>query len=440
MKLYKITAVVILMTGIAVMPSCSTENGNTFAPDNDLVVNNGVKSDAEPQEAQEEGKSEIGNDAIPLSTSNLEEGIAAAQNNFALHILSNAARDVNFAFSPLTVNNVFGMAATMAFDEEYAAKIANALGLDASKLTEMHNFNLRFAEYIETADPNASILSANSVISECGIPDIAALTYHYNPDVMTSVPNLQEALNAWISSKSGGLIKELNLGLEKSSLPRTALSGLIRFSGLWRGLIDKKATKPADFTNADGSISQVKMMNVKSECNVYDGGNYKVLRMPYGNKAFEMLVVLPDEGNTLDAVLSSLNNASLSKVISDANAFDMLNFSLVNIPRFEVETTTELTDIFNRAGLKDFPIRTILNGKETPTLLSKALNKTVFKVDEEGATGASVTTWLGLCGSFDGETASVRRNQFIANRPFAFFVREASTGSFLMAGAIRNMK
>ncbi len=412
-----------------------------------LILVNGGMTEQSEEKAEESTTNEgglhhdFGNDAIPFDASRVQTEIASAQNDFALRMLPQVGeKNGNLAFSSYTVNNVFGMAATMTFDEEYAAKIAGALGLDASKLAEMHDFNSRLSEYLAKVDPNTSMLSANSVISECGVPDIPDLTRYYNPSIATYVKDGQQALNEWVSDKSGGLIKEVKIDLPHNGMPMTALSSLINFNTLWRGNISKSATREEIFTNVDGTRTLVTMMHFIKECSVYNGGDYMVLRMPCGNKGFEMLVVLPDEDKTLADILPSLTNAGLTETLSSVHAYNMDSFGSICVPRFEIETTTELTDIFNKAGLENFPIRTILNDIEIPTLLSYAINRTLFGINERGAYGVSVTTWAGLAADYNGPSPDLKPARFIANRPFAFFVREASTGSFLMAGAIRNMK
>jgi serpin B len=67
------------------------------------------------------------------------------------------------------------------------------------------------------------------------------------------------------------------------------------------------------------------------------------------------------------------------------------------------------------------------------TYLSKVIQKTRFKMDEDGAEAASVTVAVGL------DTSVGPSERFIVDHPFVFAIRETSTGAILFLGAYRGI-
>ena len=66
---------------------------------------------------------------------------------------------------------------------------------------------------------------------------------------------------------------------------------------------------------------------------------------------------------------------------------------------------------------------------------SQVIQKAMIEVDEEGTVAAAATAIIGETESF-----SPPREEFIADHPFLFFLRDLQTGLLLFQGRVVNPK
>jgi len=118
-------------------------------------------------------------------------------------------------------------------------------------------------------------------------------------------PKSLDIINGWCAEKTNNLIKN---PLDKISSDAVMyLINAIYFKGIWSKQFDKKKTYEADFTTETGTKVKVDMMNQKDTFGYYADDQAQYLDMTYGNKAFSMTVILPEDGKTTTDVLNSLD-------------------------------------------------------------------------------------------------------------------------------------
>ena len=153
------------------------------------------------------------------------------------------------------------------------------------------------------------------------------------------------------------------------------------------------------------------------------------LDMPYGNKAFNMTVILPNEGKTTADVLNNLTAESWNNRISSLKTREVEVF----YPRFKQECKFELKDALQNMGMKqaftDFA--DFSNMTDQRVKISFVKHDTYVEVTEEGTEAAAVTV-VGI------EFTSIQEPPvtpvFRVNKPFVFVIREKSTGVILFIG------
>ena len=130
---------------------------------------------------------------------------------------------------------------------------------------------------------------------------------------------------------------------------------------------------------------------------------------------------------------------ALEGKLQDLDIFKTSGESLVRvhleIPKFKIESTIDLVPILKDLGMTD-----MFNGltanfsgilKDERLFVSKAIQKAFIEVDEVGTTAAAATAVV-LTATRGGFLP--RPEEFIADHPFLFFLRDLQTGLVLFQG------
>ena len=156
-------------------------------------------------------------------------------------------------------------------------------------------------------------------------------------------------------------------------------------------------------------------------------GDFEFFRLHFGNDAFCIDVIVPEEGKQrtrLDARrISALRKASKDTVLK------------CFLPRFSVSGNHDLSDMLKSIG-KASLLSHDLTMFTTPENGVVAYNQSVcFSIDETGAETSSMTSGQ-LTDSMTGET-----NETVVrvDRPFYFFISEFSTSACILSGRISDL-
>ena len=155
-----------------------------------------------------------------------------------------------------------------------------------------------------------------------------------------------------------------------------------------------------------------------------DNDTYQALKLPYGNGAYVMTVLLPREEKTVSDVLSVLDGKNW-QFRSQMHQTDL------KLPRFETEVSVDLKPVMCELGMPrafdwqqaEFPD---FCNRDTYIGLMKQVAR--IKVDEQGTEAAAVT----VIGS--EPTGMPPHATFHATRPFLYIISEQSTGAIFFVG------
>jgi serpin B len=157
-----------------------------------------------------------------------------------------------------------------------------------------------------------------------------------------------------------------------------------------------------------------------------------LVELPYGQGNYSMVVMLPDEGVSLEEVAGDLNPENWAQWMEYlSNGTTEVELSL---PRFKYEFKRELNDDLKNLGMgvafepfsADFS-----NISDQGLFISFVLHQTFIETNEEG-TEAAAATVVGI-----SLTSMPPQPQVInVNRPFLYFIREASTGTIVFMGQV----
>lgn len=243
-------------------------------------------------------------------------------------------------------------------------------------------------------------------------------------------------INEWCSQATNGNVRNL---VESNDLHNSVMLmfNAIYFKGLWRRPFPRNQTTELPFYLS--STQQIKTKYIVQTARYYylDSPklNSKILRIPYKGKKFSMIIALPNSKEGLGEFVRQLDSATLRKVewLMD------LSEVRVALPKFKFESTTNMNDLVKELGIQEIftteaslPLLAHGAGVQNQLRVSNITQKAGIQVDEEGSTVYAVTE-IALVNKF-GDTIK----EFIADRPFLFFIQDETTGTLLFGGKVTN--
>jgi serpin B len=291
---------------------------------------------------------------------------------------------------------------------------------------------------LKKADPKVVLNIANSIWIKKDFPVLESFTQvnqKYFDASITSLNFDQTALNtinSWVNTKTNGKIPTILDTISADEI--MFLINAIYFNGKWQYQFDPSKTVNSDFTLTGGQTVSVPMMKRKENFAYSEQSGYKALKMPYGRGKFQMVVLLPDEGNTPESIGGQLDPTKWETLTAALNNPVEID---VWFPKFQYSWDIELNQLLSSLGMSIAFSRTNADfskiNADYQLYITKVKHKTFIKVDEEGTEAAAVTL-VGI-----GTTAMPENPlEFHANRPFLYFITEEDTRAILFIGKVEN--
>jgi len=163
------------------------------------------------------------------------------------------------------------------------------------------------------------------------------------------------------------------------------------------------------------------------------------LDLPYANQQFSMLILLPEMAQGVDRLIKMIQPGDIYEILN--NMYD--DEIRVSLPKFKMEQEFDLAGPLYSMGIKKMfdPRFADLSGFFAHTndtegqkgvTVSTVIHKAMITVDENGTEAAAATAFLM---ARSGRPAFP--TQFVADRPFLFFIRDTATNIILFVGAVR---
>lgn len=347
------------------------------------------------------------------------------------------SEDNDFMVSPLSLSMALSMTRNGAVGETEKA-IQQALQMGDYSSEDINRYYKKLKEALLQTDPTTKLSIANAIFSNKNVPvhaDFLNINQTYYGAKVQSVDFSNSAtadlINKWASDQTNGLIKKVIDNTDPFDL--MYLLNAIYFKGIWTTPFNAKNTIEYPFNREDDTSIEVKMMRQKSRFQYTEDQYLQMVQLPYGNKAFSMIVLLPKEGGALKEIVS---------VVRKDNYWPALKSSLreaevdLSLPKFKTEYSKKLNDVLTNMGMGiAFTDGADFTGiANAPAKISFVKQDTYISMDESGTEAAAVTTvGVGLT-SMPMEPKSVIFN---ADRPFLYIIQENSTGAILFMGAVK---
>lgn len=343
--------------------------------------------------------------------------------------------DGSIIVSPISVGYLLGMLNEGAYGET-RRQINNVLGMGGS-VKDINKYFKKMMGEAQSVDPSVTLKTANCIEVVSG--------YRINPQYKADMQNYYNALvdavsynessilnkiNNWCKAHTDGMIPELLKKGELHPNRRMYLLNAVYFNASWTSKFDPRSTRDLDFVTLDGKTVKLPMMHLETKAVYGKNDLCKMLCLPYGNKAYSMVVLLPNEGKTTGDIIRNLSAQKLKEWQSQMRTRDVD----ILMPRFTTESETHLEDILSSMGMPrafsedsaEFP--NMIQKPKVALFVSMMKQKAKIEVNEEGTKAAAVTV------AEMAEKSLPRYEYFYATRPFVYYIMEKSTGAIFFMG------
>ena len=340
----------------------------------------------------------------------------------------------NTVMSPLSVTYLLGMmdagAAGSTRDE-----ITAALGL-GDDVMAVNKYCKTMIDGAASVDPTAKVriancIDVNSALGFSLLPQfVNDMSHYYNAQIEAldfTKGSALDKINNWCKDNTDGMIPRILDELDPSMA--MCMLNAIYFKADWTTKFNKKNTCEMDFTLADGTTAKREIMHMKARalCGLND--TCSVLRLPFGNGAYSMYVLLPAQGVTLDELVKGMTAQNLDERLNNVFTADVD----ILLPKYEVASDIYLTDMLKSLGITsafDNIRADFSNMTSSSVWVSTMLQKAKIEINEDGGKAAAIT--LSFCFT---SYVSVPNLDFHATRPFLYVIREESTRSIFFMGS-----
>jgi len=251
----------------------------------------------------------------------------------------------------------------------------------------------------------------------------------------------RQMINAWVADQTRQRIDNLIAPGSIDRETRLVLVNAIYFKGQWLHEFDPERTRPAPFWTGPERSVQTPTMARTGRFRFARQPDVRLLELPYVGEELSMLLVLPEARDGLDRVEQVLD-PELMQTWLDALRSTQVH---VELPRFKIDPAEPIrlarTLIgmgmplaFDRRGA-DFRGIADPPDPEDRLYISQVFHKAFVEVNEEGTEAAGATAVVML------RVTSARVEQleeFVADHPFLFLIREKSSGAVLFMGRVVN--
>lgn len=360
--------------------------------------------------------------------------------SFAIDLFKEVAAEsqgTNQLISPYSINTALNMLWNGAAGET-AEQLQATLGNASYTREEINDYSETLTSALLKVDPTTNLKIANSIWADITTPFLPAFVKanqtYYNAEVANvdfNDANTFNVIDKWCLKNTNNKIDRITQGMSTDT--KFALVNAVYFKGKWKHKFNKGATEEENFANADGSNSRVQMMNLKEKLAYWDDDQeWKMLQLPYGNRAFSMVILMPYSDKPLAEQIPLLTADKFYSLFNNLQPYEVT----VKLPKFEARYSYDLekgilpalgiTDVFNPAKAD------LSQMSETSMFVTVVKHKTYINVDEEGTEAAAVT----VVGGGDTSPGPGQPVNFFVDRPFIYSILENSTGTILFMGCV----
>ena len=366
------------------------------------------------------------------------EDVRPAVNEFTKKLFDSYSDEGNLFFSPFSIESAVALSG-LAAKGETADGINRALSIE-----DPERFRAGLGKYISREQSESAYFkSANAIYISKSLqlsPDhektfVEPAKKYFDGEFkqvdFTDTEAVKGDIKAWVGDKTDGMIPDYEPGISKDTV--ADILNAVYFYGEWKKCFLAGDTYNQTFYGADKEC-QVEMMHMEDEEFRYlpDHNGVKAVALPYRDSGYEMDILMNADSENRD-VTGLLKDGSFDDIFTELDKAGETELGMLAIPRFKMDVSL--------AGLKEKLItmgmdRAFSDGADFSGLaedikITDIIHRAVVEVDEEGSRAAAVTE---IMMELTAVPVDEPKEEFIADRPFVFFIRDRDSGMVLFAG------
>lgn len=351
----------------------------------------------------------------------------------------------NVLISPASILFAFGMTENGADGNTLSEmeQVVNG-GLSIQELNViMHAMNKHLSE-AEDVDWNVadSIWVKNDGSISLQEPFVLDAVSYYDADIVMAPfdDSTVMDINAWVNDNTNGMIPSLINTITPDI--RMYLINAMAFEGEWEEEYEEhQVHEDWEFTNADGTKSQVTMLS-SEESGYFRLGDGIGFRKNYKGGQYSFVGILPPEDMTVEEYMAEIlkDKNGFAKAVKDMKS-DVPVY--VQIPEFTLDYDVEMSGLLADMGMPTaFTENADFTGMVTegsdPLYIGQVIHKTHIEVDRQGTKAAAATA---ITMQTNGILIDAPEPVFIyLDRPFIYGIIDNDTGLPIFIGCTNKME
>lgn len=383
------------------------------------------------------------------------KAVVAGDTAFALELYAKLrSAEGNLFISPQSISTALAMTYAGARGET-AAEMAKVLHFTLPP-ERLHPAFASLQAALKPQDPNAGfrLEVANALWGQEGakiLPAFTALTrQHYGAgfrqaDFAHAADQARQTINAWVAEHTANKIVDLLQPGDVSADVRLVLTNAVYLKADWAEPFEKDVTRDAPFHLSSAQTVTVPLMHNRATYAAIFGNDVDVLELPYRDRRFGLVILLPRQLDGLAALEQRLTAANLARWLAGLDAQDVR----LSVPRFKAAARCDLAATLTSLGLRSAfnpappPARGAadfsgIDGQQG-LYIGKVIHQTYIDVDESGTEAAAATAVVGMPSAAPPDDMPEPK-VFKADHPFIYLIRDRQTGSILFLGRLVNPK
>lgn len=373
-------------------------------------------------------------DAKYLIISNDQRVTINKGNEFAVNLFKTQIDMQSKVISPLSVSYLMGMLANGA-DGDTQKEILASLGVGNVTLQILNESYRALLNSTATADKQTTINIANCIAADkhfslkSDFRNTVGKMYDAGVESLDfSSSKAVDKINQWCSKQTNGMIPKIVDQLSASDV--AVLMNAIYFEGTWETPFEKELTKEENFRGYTRDIKRVQMMHQEDNFSYLNNNTFEAVTLPYGNRTYNMTILLPKEGVSIEEMMKQLDAQKIGSLYRDMEkcVVDL------KLPKFTTSTEVVLNDAISKLGAPSIftGAANFKNMSDASIFISKMLQKAKIEVSEEGTKAAAITAGMVAMTALNPDEP--RHVKFHANRPFVYIITERQTGAIFFVG------
>ena len=335
----------------------------------------------------------------------------------------------NAVCSPLNIYMALAMLTETTGSDSRTAllDLLNADSINALRIQANYVWNAHYR-----ADGAAACLLANSLwLNEGYVFDrntVNTLADSYYASVFQGdlgSDTMNNALRAWLSVQTQGLLDNYIENIKMSSEDALALASTVFFQARWSEQFYESNNTEDIFHSPSGDVEVTYMNNTLPYGPYYYGEDFGAVKMTLESGGLSnggaMWLILPDEGYDPQDILDSGHAMNMVLGLSEQNSTSIKVH--LSLPKFDISAETDLKEGLTALGLGDLfsaseaDFSAILP-EESGVYLGKVTHAARVAIDEEGVTAAAYTIMMYTGSAMPPE----EEVYFTLDRPFLFVI------------------